>query len=145
MYKANGFNLGLGHNHGYDQSGNQGLVTTTLGGSYEAGAMKFFAGYQAMKNDNSVLIPVLANAWDTQIAPALIAKGGPAALINGVYTPIFKTNLARNFKLDADSVSIGMHYTVGSGRVMGSVSHIDRKSTRLNSSHIQKSRMPSSA
>ena len=132
MYKANGFNLGLGHNHGYDQSGNQGLVTTTLGGSYETGAMKFFAGYQAMKNDNSVLIPVLANAWDAQIAPALIAKGGPAALINGVYTPIFKNKLANNFKLDADSISIGMHYRTGNGRVMGSISHLNDKTAFNN-------------
>jgi predicted porin len=136
MYKANGFNLGLGHNYGTDQNGNKGLVTTTLGGSYETGAMKFFAGYEAMKNDNSVLIPVLANAWDSQIAPALIAKGGPAALINGVYTPIFKSNLARNFKLDANSFSVGMHYTIGNGRIMGSVSHQNDK-TAFNSDVTQ--------
>lgn len=132
MYKASGFNVGLGHNHGYDQGGNQGLVTTTLGGSYETGAMKFFAGYQAMKNDNSVLVPVLGNAWDTQIAPGLIAKGAPAALVNGVYTPIFKSNLAKNFKLDADSISIGMHYRIGSGRIMGSVSRLNDKTAFNN-------------
>ena len=35
---------------------------------------------------------------------------------------------------------------IGRGRLCGKgVSGIDRKSTRLNSSHIQKSRMPSSA
>lgn len=129
MYRANGFNVGLGHNYGQDQNGDKGLVTTTLGGSYETGAMKFFAGYQAMKNDNSILIPVLSNAWDTQIAPGLIAAGGPAGLVNGVWAPIFKNNLAENFKLDADSVSVGMHYRIGSGRIMGSVSHQNDKTT----------------
>ena len=34
----------------------------------------------------------------------------------------------------------GLSFVVGEGRIYG-----DRKSTRLNSSHIQKSRMPSSA
>ena len=85
---------------------------------------------------NSVLIPVLANAWDTQIAPGLIKAGGSTptvtGLINGVYTPIFKNNLANNFKLDADSISIGMHYRIGNGRVMGSISHLNDKTAFNN-------------
>lgn len=131
-YKANGWNVGLGHNHGYDQNGRQGLVTSTAGGSYDIGAMKFFAGYQDMKNDNSVLIPVLSDAWDAKIAPALIAKGGPAPLVNDVYAPIFKDNLARNFKLDANSVSVGLHYRIGNGRIMASVSHQNDQTANNN-------------
>jgi len=132
VYKANGWNVGLGHNHGYDQNGRQGLVTSTAGGSYDIGTMKFFAGYQVMKNDNSVLVPVLSDAWDTKIAPALIAKGGPADLVNGVYTPIFKDNLARNFKLDANSISVGLHYRIGNGRIMASISHQNDQTANNN-------------
>lgn len=123
-YKANGLNVGIGYNYGTDQTGKRGLVTAIIGGSYTLGDMKFFAGYQDMKNCcNSVLIPVVDAAWDTQIAPALIAKGAPAALIIGVYTPIFKNNVAKNFALDAASYQVGVHYAIGSGRVMGSVAH----------------------
>ena len=35
--------------------------------------------------------------------------------------------------------------TVAEGETVANAAGIDRKSTRLNSSHIQKSRMPSSA
>ncbi|MDP3842315.1 MAG: porin [Oxalobacteraceae bacterium] len=125
MYKANGFNLGLGHNYGTDQNGDKGLVTTTLGGSYQTGAMKFFAGYQAMKNDNSVLIPVAS----AQVAQGLV--GLPAPQVAAIMS-ILNTNLERNFKLDADSISVGMHYTIGSGRVMGSVSHQNDKTSFNN-------------
>lgn len=124
-YKANGFDVGLGHNHGYDQSGNVGLVTTTIGGSYRTGNFKFFAGFQKMKNDNSVLIPVLDATWKSTIAPGLIASAG-APTEKALYN-IFLTNLTRNFKLDATSYSLGMHYHVGSGRFMGSVSHQNDK------------------
>lgn len=125
MYKANGFNLGLGHNHGTDQNGNSGLVTTVLGGSYQTGAMKFFAGYQAMKNDNSVLIPVVRD----QVAQGLV--GLPQAQITGIMS-ILNTNLERNFKLDANSLTVGMHYAVGNGRVMGSVSYQNDKTAFNN-------------
>jgi len=125
MYKANGFNLGLGHNHGNDQNGNKGLVTTTLGGSYETGAMKFFAGYQAMKNDNSVLIPV----FNTALAPTFAQFG---TVLGPALAGQFNANLVRNFKLDADSISVGMHYTIGSGRIMGSVSHQNDKTAFNN-------------
>lgn len=127
MYKAKGFHVGMGHNHGYDQSGNQGLVTTTLGGSYETGAMKFFAGYQAMKNDNSVLIPVAS----AQVAAELAKQPLPPVLVAATMATL-NTNLARNFKLDADSLSIGMHYRIGSGRIMGSVSRQNDKTAFNN-------------
>ena len=38
-----------------------------------------------------------------------------------------------------------MFYALTAGKVKAEGLEIDRKSTRLNSSHIQKSRMPSSA
>lgn len=130
-YKANGWDVGIGHNHGYDQAGNPGLITTTLGGSYStgdmksAGNMKFFAGFQRMKNENSVLIPVFVQQWDTAIAPGLAPLG--AATAAGLRN-IFVTNLVRNFKLDADSYSVGMHYALGGGsRLMGSISHQNDK------------------
>ena len=47
-----------------------------------------------------------------------------------------KTEMHRHLKL-WDLILLGIGAMVGTG--------IDRKSTRLNSSHIQKSRMPSSA
>ena len=43
------------------------------------------------------------------------------------------------------SIMIGDGIEVSVLSVMGEKVRIDRKSTRLNSSHIQKSRMPSSA
>ena len=51
--------------------------------------------------------------------------------------------VARDFTGAAISkTAISVQFTMRSGSTSGS---IDRKSTRLNSSHIQKSRMPSSA
>ena len=42
-------------------------------------------------------------------------------------------------------VTAGAETLWTSGKALGSVMHTDRKSTRLNSSHIPLSRMPSSA
>ncbi len=75
-----------------------------------------------MQNENSVLIPVFTAAWDASIAPTLAAL--PVATrtaLRGVFT----TNLSRNFKLDAESASVGMQYRIGSGRIIGSVSYQD--------------------
>ena len=79
MYKANGFNVGVGYNNGQDQDGNSGLISTVIGGSYETGPFKFFAGYLKQKNENSVVVPLLTSlTWDAGIAPTLAAQ--PAAL-----------------------------------------------------------------
>ena len=51
-------------------------------------------------------------------------------------------------QVDAESGALYDHYLKVRGNVPNmfrTVAHRDRKSTRLNSSHIQKSRMPSSA
>ena len=53
----------------------------------------------------------------------------------GAYTVTFSLPGFSTFKRDGIAISVGFTATVNA----------DRKSTRLNSSHIQKSRMPSSA
>ncbi|MGV8897661.1 MAG: porin [Burkholderiaceae bacterium] len=125
MYKANGLKVGVGYNNGQDQDGNSGLISTVIGGSYETGPFKFFAGYLKQKNENSVVVPLLTSlTWDAGIAPTLTAQ--PAAL-QAALRQSYVDTLKKNFKLDADSYSVGMHYKVGNGRVMGSVSHQNDK------------------
>lgn len=109
-YEANGFNVGIGYNTEKDPFGNKSLRTGVVGGSYTMGKMKVFAGYMNMKNDN----PSLAFALTPTITSALGTAG--AALVPGVLATINS-----NARLDADSVSLGMHYTIGSGRLMGAV------------------------
>jgi predicted porin len=123
-YKANGFDVGIGYNRGTNMDGTTGLITSTAGGSYAAGDFKFFAGYQAMKNDNSILLPVFYDAWDKEIGPSLKSAGVPAAIL-GAWTSVFRTTVAKNFKLDATSFSLGLQYKVGNGRIMTSFSRQD--------------------
>jgi predicted porin len=120
-YKANGWDLAMGYNRGTDQSNQTGLITRVIGGSYSTGDFKFFAGYQDNKNNHSVLIPVFIGTWDTSIAPGLVASRG--AVVAGALRNVFVTNLVNNFNLNVQSVSLGMHYKVGSGRIMTSISH----------------------
>lgn len=124
-YRANGWDVGIAHNKGYNQTGQVGLVTSIIGGSYSTGDLKVFAGYQKMKNENSVLIPVLVGQWDTGIAPGLTTQvGAPtAAALRNIYV----TNLNRNFYLDSASFHLGMHYKIGNGRLMAGISHQDDK------------------
>lgn len=134
-YTANGLNVGAAYNYGTNQDGKRGLVTATIGGSYTLGDMKFFAGYQDMQNENSILLPVFYEAWDTGILPGLTAGGVPAP-VRAAWTSVFKTNVARNFVLDAASASVGMHYQIGAARIMGSVSYQDDR-TLFNSDATQ--------
>ncbi len=127
-YKANGWNVGLGHNHGTDQVGNDGLITTTLGGSYEIGQAKLFAGYHKQKNENSVII----GAAMAQLAPTFASLGASGPVVSG----IVNRALVRNFYLDAVSYQIGGHYRIGAGRVMASVVRQDDK-TASNSDATQ--------
>ena len=130
MYKANGFNVGAGYNNGQDQYGNSGLISTVIGGSYETGPFKFFAGYLKQKNENSVVVPLLTSlTWDAGIAPTLASQ--PAALQAALRSSYVNT-LKQNFKLDADSYSVGMHYKIGNGRIMGSVSRQNDKTAFNN-------------
>jgi len=135
-YKANGFDVGLGYNHGTDQIGRKGLVTWTIAGSYETGPMKFFAGYHNMENPNSVLVDeFVTRGWEPAVTPQLTAalSALPAALaavrpaiIDG-YRAAFRNTLATNLKLDAVSWTLGMHYRLGAGRIMASYNSVNDK------------------
>jgi len=109
-YTANGFEAGIGYNTEEDQLGNKSLTSTVIGGSYTTGPMKFFAGYLRMKNDHSWLVPQLA-----------------ATTSFGALAPTIAAIVGENAKIDGDSYTLGMHYTIGNGRVMGTVAHTNDK------------------
>ena len=111
-YKANGFDVGIGYNREDDPFGARSLRTSVIGGSYTTGKMKFFAGYMDMQNDN----PGIGFALTPTVTAALGAAG--AALVPSVVATINS-----NARLDAKSASLGMHYTLGAGRLMGAVAH----------------------
>jgi predicted porin len=117
-YKANGLDVGIAHNQGYDLNDKKSLTTSTVGGSYTMGNFKFFAGYHDQKNMNSALLTEYIAQYDGGIAPAfaLLDVNTRAALRN-----IFVSNMTKNTQIDANSVQIGMHYKIGAGRVMASV------------------------
>jgi predicted porin len=128
-YKANGVDVGIAHNRGYDQSDNVSLVTSTVGGSYTMGDFKFFAGYHDQRNHHSVLLLDYTNAYTAQVGPGLLADltsrvgaTTAAALAPGLRN-VFLSNIAENAQVDAASYQIGMHYRVGAGRIMASVAH----------------------
>lgn len=130
-YKANGLDVGLGYNRGTNTDGSVGLVTSIIGGSYTTGDWRIFAGYKDMKNDNSILLPIFNDAWDQEILPSLKAGGVPAAVL-AAWTGVFRTNIARNFKLNAKSYSFGFHYNLGGGKLKASYSHQDDKTLANN-------------
>jgi predicted porin len=119
-YKANGWDIGIGHNHAYDAQDNPSLRSTVIGGSYTWGDWKFFAGVLDQKNDHSALMPDYINGWDTQIAPQL-APLGPATA--AALRNIFITNIQFNSQVDATGVQVGLHYHIGPGRIVASVAH----------------------
>ena len=125
-YKANGWDIGLGHNRGYDQGDKVSLVTTTVGGSYTMGDFKFFLGYHDQRNRKSVLLSEYIAGYDAQIAPALAPLGAATA---GALRNVFVTNITQNTQVDAASAQIGAHYRVGAGRVMASVARQNDRTT----------------
>lgn len=134
-YKANGFDVGIGYNRGYDQSDKVSLTTATVGGSYTYNGAKFFLGYHAQRNRNSVLLRDYVAGWDASIAPSLTALVGAktaALLRDGVFIP----NITNNTQVDANSLQIGMHYSIGAGRIMASVARQDDR-TSSNSDATQ--------
>jgi predicted porin len=134
-YKANGFDVGAGHNRGYDQNDNVSLVTSTIGGSYAVGEFKFFAGYHVQRNQHSALLADYVAGYNGLIAPGIAAQLAPlgaataTALGNGLRT-VFMNNIAANTEVDAVSYQLGLHYRVGAGRVMASAA---RQNDRLAS------------
>lgn len=127
-YKANGLDVGVAHNRGYDQSDRPSLVTSTIGGSYAVGDYKFFAGYHDQRNRNSVLMLDYTNAYNGAIAPAVAAQLAPAGAatataLGNAMRAVFLSNIGANSQVDAASYQLGMHYRLGAGRVMASVAH----------------------
>jgi predicted porin len=129
-YKANGWDVGVAHNRGYDQSDRVSLVTSTIGGSYALGDSKLFLGYHDQRNHNSVLLADYTAGYTTGFAPAFAARltslGLPAANVtalgNGLRT-VFLNNIAANAQVDAASYQVGAHHRFGAGRLMVSVAH----------------------
>ncbi|MET0981556.1 MAG: porin [Telluria sp.] len=119
-YKANGFDLGIGYNQGYDQQGRNSLRTRTVGGSYTLNQFKFFAGYHDQRNSNSVLIADYLAAWDARVAPALAVAPVPVrAAARNTFEGIMRNNTLTN----ANSYQVGLHYKLGSGRIMTSYAY----------------------
>ncbi|MBQ5942042.1 MULTISPECIES: porin [unclassified Massilia] len=121
-YKANGFDVGIGYNHGYDRDDRPSLRTTTVGGSYTLNDQwKFFAGFHSQRNTNSALLPDYLAGWDAAVAPQLAGRvpAATAAALRG----FFQRTIAANTQQDANSYQIGLHYKVGSGRIMTSYAH----------------------
>lgn len=121
-YKANGFDVGVAHNRGFDLADRRSLSTSTIGGSYTMGDFKFFAGYHDQENHNSALLPDYIATYDTSVAPAF-AMLDPTT--RGALRNIFVTNITRNTQIDSRSGQLGMHYRIGAGRIMASVARQD--------------------
>jgi predicted porin len=117
-YKAHGFDVGIGHNHGYDQQDSPSLRTTTVGGSYTWGDWKFFAGWHSQRNDHSALLKDYIQGWDSLIAPQLVPLGPATA---AVLRDIFISNISYNSQVNASSVELGLHYRLGPGRIMAEI------------------------
>jgi predicted porin len=121
-YKANGWDLGIAQNRGYDQGDAVSLVTSTIGGSYVLGDAKLFAGYHHQRNRNSVLLREYIAGFEAAIAP-FGAAAAPA--LRSIFVP----NIIANTEVDATSYQIGAHHRFGAGRLMVSISQQDDKTS----------------
>jgi len=119
-YKANGWDVGIGHNHGYDPNGAPSLRSSTIGGSFAWNDWKFFAGWHDQRNRHSTLLPTYIAGWDAQIAPQL-APLGPAT--GAALRTVFIDNISFNSQIDAVAYQVGLHYRLGPGRILASVAH----------------------
>jgi predicted porin len=132
-YKANGWDVGIGHNRGYDQGDALSLVTSTIGGSYAMGDFKWFAGYHDQRNRHSVLLREYIAGFDAQIAPALAPLG---AAVAGALRNVFVTNITNNTQVDAGSVQVGMQYRIGAGRLIASLAHQNDRSASNSDANL---------
>ena len=76
-----------------------------------------------------------------------LTTGNPGKIIFNFTLPIFIGNVFQQFYSMADTIIVGKFVGTKALAAVGSTGTImlDRKSTRLNSSHDRQSRMPSSA
>jgi predicted porin len=132
-YKANGWDVGIGHNRGYDQGDETSLVTSTIGGSYTLEAFKFFAGYHSQRNRHSALLRDYIGAYDASIAPNF-APFGPVVAAN--FRNIFVSNITANSQVDASSYQLGLHYRIGAGRIMASAAHQNDRSSSNSDANL---------
>ena len=134
-YKANGWDVGIAQNRGYDQNDNVSLVTSTIGGSYTMGNVKLFAGYHDQRNRHSVLLNDYINGYNASVNPLVIAQltpavGAPTAnLLAGRLKDVFRDNIASNIQVDAASYQIGAHLRMGAGRFMVSIAQQNDRTT----------------
>ena len=84
-----------------------------------------------------------ANADGTRAVPG--ADGWLTGRLSALMFMQFFVWGAWNVTLGLVMQTVGIGSLIGNAFSVGPIASIDRKSTRLNSSHIQKSRMPSSA
>jgi predicted porin len=124
-YKAGAWDVGIGHNHGYDPSGAPSLRTTTIGGSYTWNDWKFFAGWHDQRNKHSTLLPTYIAGWDTLVAPQLAPLG--AATATALRT-VFVNNISFNSQVDAVSYQTGFQYRIGPGRILASIARQNDRS-----------------
>ena len=82
---------------------------------------------------------------DTSVLLNWIFGGGLLAALTALVTlgPTVRKAKAEAEKAKADAETVRIDNTEHATRIL--IENIDRKSTRLNSSHMPKSRMPSSA
>lgn len=135
-YKANGFDIGMGYNHGYDKEDRPSLHTFTIGGSYTPNeSWKMFAGFHSQRNRNSALLPDYYAGWDSAVVPALTAQGIPGAVQAGLRS-IFVNAVQANTLQDANSYQFGLHYRVGNGRLMASYAHQNDRTASNSDSNM---------
>ena len=104
-----------------------------------------------------LLLPLMRNdlQWSYTLAGSLNTANALGYLIGALITPVLLKRIGSQATLNAGAALTSL-WMVGSGytieaqsllllRLLAGMSSADRKSTRLNSSHIEPSRMPSSA
>ena len=120
--------------------------------SFDAMKLSFMpqAVIRPILSDDVGVVLKLANQYDIPVTTR-----GAGSTLTGSATPVkggWVLDLTRLNSIEIDE--LGKFAYVGAGAITGDIQqraeavnlfYADRKSTRLNSSHIQKSRMPSSA
>ena len=90
---------------------------------------------------NTAIVMIICNL--IAVAIGRFTRGNPGGNPN---LPVGETDLVRNFNLPELLAMMSFGHILGVGMILGLTNiGADRKSTRLNSSHVSQSRMPSSA